>query len=102
MAPKKPDSRAKALAGMTKAELVKTIKALDRRQTTLLNKAAPNQAVVDMLILCGEAGGMRGGEAPAVYLRRLLDEMIDLQRRRSSSPGMTRNRANGNANHRAP
>lgn len=36
--PKKPDSRAKALAAMTKAELVKTIKALDRRQTQLLNE----------------------------------------------------------------
>jgi hypothetical protein len=36
----KPDSRAKALAGMTKAELVKTIKSLDKRQTTLLNKLA--------------------------------------------------------------
>lgn len=39
-APKKTDSRAKALAGMTKPELVKTIKALDRKQTTLLNRIA--------------------------------------------------------------
>ena len=39
-APKKPDSRAKALAGMTKAELIKTVKALDRKQTALLNQLA--------------------------------------------------------------
>lgn len=39
-APKRTDSRAKALAGMTKAELVKTIRALDRKQTQLLNRIA--------------------------------------------------------------
>lgn len=44
MSPKKPDSRAKALAGMTKAELVKTVKQLDARQTKLLNQIAELQA----------------------------------------------------------
>lgn len=38
--PKQADSRAKALAGMNKAELIKTIKALDRKQTQLLNELA--------------------------------------------------------------
>lgn len=37
-APKKGDTRAKALAAMTKPELIKTIKALDARQTKLLNE----------------------------------------------------------------
>lgn len=50
-APKKDDSRAKALAGMTKAELIKTVKALDRKQTQLLNQLAkanePTQYEVD-------------------------------------------------------
>lgn len=39
-APKQENTRAKALAGMTKAELIKTVKALDRRQTALLNELA--------------------------------------------------------------
>lgn len=43
-APKKPDSRAKALAGMTKAELVRTVKQLDARQTKLLNEIATLKA----------------------------------------------------------
>lgn len=43
-APKKPDSRAKALAGMNKAELIKTIKQLDTRQTKLLNEIAQLRA----------------------------------------------------------
>ena len=38
--PRKPDSRAKALAAMTKAELIKTIRQLDTRQTKLLNEIA--------------------------------------------------------------
>lgn len=39
-APKPADSRAKALQAMNKGELIKTIKALDRKQTTLLNRIA--------------------------------------------------------------
>lgn len=39
-APKKPDSRAKALAGMNRAELIRTVKGLDKRVTKLLNEIA--------------------------------------------------------------
>lgn len=37
---KQSDSRATALAGMNKTELIRTIKALDKRQTKLLNELA--------------------------------------------------------------
>jgi hypothetical protein len=34
----------------------------------------PNDPIA-MLMLCGELGGMRPGETPASYLRRLIDEV---------------------------
>ncbi len=33
-----------------------------------------------MLLLCGELGGMQPGEAPAKYLRRLIDRVIELEK----------------------
>lgn len=36
-------------------------------------------ACLEMLCLCGEAGGLREGETYPSYLRRLLDEMIRLK-----------------------
>lgn len=57
-APKKSDSRAKALAGMTKAELVRTVKQLDKRQTALLNEIAALKATAALCIDegCPQAG----------------------------------------------
>ncbi len=34
----------------------------------------------DMLILCGELGGMKAGESPVTYLRRLIDRVIELEK----------------------
>lgn len=60
-APKTPDSRAKALAGMTKAELIKTIKSLDKRQTALLNQVARLTAAVEMHSIPEYEAGSRSG-----------------------------------------
>lgn len=44
---KQLETRAKALAGMTKAELVKTIKALDKRMTKLLNELSAKDKLLN-------------------------------------------------------
>jgi hypothetical protein len=39
----------------------------------------------NMLILCGELGGMQPGESAVAYLRRLIDGLIDAERERDEA-----------------
>lgn len=43
-------------------------------------RIAELEAVPDMLMLCGECGGQKNGEAPAEYLRRLIDALVTAER----------------------
>lgn len=80
-APKKDDTRAKALAAMTKPELLKTIKALDKRQTALLNEISSlktAQNLTGALLNSAAAGNSvdaleRSDEAYALQRTRELD-----------------------------
>lgn len=62
---KKQDTRAQALAAMTKAELVKTIKTLDRRQTSLLNRIEKLENIATNARALVDAVEARGPDAVA-------------------------------------
>lgn len=52
---------------------------IERRNRELAAAESELSALRDMLVLCGELGGLGKDETPAAYLRRLIDEVAGVE-----------------------